>query len=393
MRAKSKLTIKLALCCLALLLLVTVLVACNNYKPAHYDYKVTFNYNVGNSGAKADDMYLGVFEGGLVSIRPGYSDNFSETSITGYYLEGWYKPKLDAAGNLQHDTESGKVLLEENAFDFEHERVYSDITLYANLVKSPRMLFVDAETDAVLKIIDGKRPGESRPRPANSLAPKKEVDGVPYTFMGEYYADKECQTVFNFERFRFGDDDVNVYCQFIEGSWTLVRTAREFLSAMSNGEDIYLLEDIDLSGQRYVSSTYNSEFNGNGHTVSGMTLSYTGLRGAITSRNKPDVGMFQTLLGRSYVHDVTFENVTINVEISSVTGLYGVRMGFFATRAENGARVENVKINGTMYLNNIAKTAVDGGLADVSDFILVNETSSDRIVGCDYSGVKLIYLS
>ena len=76
MTNSRKTTVKIFVIVLALLALVTTLVACNKIGPAHYDYLVTFNYNVGNIEANAPDQQIGLLgENPLVQIWPGYTNS------------------------------------------------------------------------------------------------------------------------------------------------------------------------------------------------------------------------------------------------------------------------------------------------------------------------------
>lgn len=402
MKAKRNFKIKLLVCCLAVLLLATALAACNKYVPDHYDHLVTFCYNLGKEiSGNAPDVYLGLLDpdgnGSLVSIRPGYNTStFSEASIAGYYLEGWYEPLLDKYDKLQYEAD-GRVKLQSKSFDFKNTRVYKDITLYANFVKSPRLVFYDIETGEKVGEVDGIRPGEEMTRPTGSLAPKKTVNGEPYTFMGEYYKNTDREP-FEFDQ-PFGDDDTPVYCEFIKGEWTLVRSARDFNAAINNGQNVYLMADIDFSGQIFSSQNYNGELNGNGHTVSGIKLNYTeNNRSAINTRNQIQVGVFKTLMARAYVHDVKFEDVTIDVDVTKLSTGNGVEhfdsvsIGLFAAEASEGARVENVTVSGTLTCNAYTKQCVEADVIPLDPFIAGN-VNFDRIVNCDYSGVKVIYLS
>ena len=83
-----------------LLLLCAVGTACRGIGDsgeAPYDHLVTFDYNYGNLEANCPTQYLGVRDGGLVSIQPGYSDAFTLYEIKGHYLEGWYTAKTGKA--------------------------------------------------------------------------------------------------------------------------------------------------------------------------------------------------------------------------------------------------------------------------------------------------------
>ncbi len=404
MRAKHNLKIKLLICCLAVIvLLAATLVACNDYEPDHYDYLVTFDYNVGKLSEEIPNLYLGVVDkgnGGLVSIRPGFNDStFSEATITGYYVENWYEAaQIGADGEPVRDENDGRVLLKSEPFDF-HTRITGPLTLYANLKPSPKLRFIDIETGKAVSEIDGIKPGEVCYRPSSGLAPKKVVDGQPYTFMNHYWVDKERSAEFEFAPYVFEDHDVDVYCDFIKGEWTLVGNANELTNALRSRQNIYLLDDIDFSGQTFSSvEFYNAEFNGNGHTVKGISFGRTGSFGpganSITDRRKNNVGIFQSLRSKAYIHDVIFEDVTVEIETSSnYDSIYDLYVGLFAGVAEDGARIENVTVSGTLTCDEYTKSAKDHGNITIKPFIGNILTSEDRIVGCDYSRVEVIYLS
>ena len=387
MKATKRNKIKLLIAALALAtLLAAVLVGCNNHKTDSYAHLVTFNYNLGNEiTGNAPNQYLGVKEdNSLVSIRPGYNDSsFAEASVSGYYLEDWYEAELDAEGNVQLE-EDGRVKLKATPWDFANGRVTKDITLYAKFVKSPRLLFIDIDTGEQVGEIDGKRPGERRNTPSIGFEPTKTVNGVPYTFKKHYYVDKEKTAEFVFP-YTFGTEDQEVYVDFIEGTWTLVSTSGELSSALTNGQNVYLLGDIDCSSIYWNVASYNGEFNGNGYTVSGIKATYAN----INNRNRLETGIFATLMGRAYVHDVTFSDVQFAAYVTQ-EDTFDEYMGFFATTVNAGARVENVTVSGTFTLDALAWDCVESEGVTVSAFIARNNTTTDRIVNCDYSGVILI---
>lgn len=398
MKVKRNFNLKLLLCCLVGIMLLATLVACDKYKPAHYDYLVTFNYNLGDKiSGNAPDVYLGVLDpdkkGSLIGIRPGYnSTSFSEAAISGYYLENWYLPLLDENNELQYDADK-KVILADEPFDFATQKIFGDITLYAKLAPSPRMRFIDAHTGEFVSEIDGKKPGERRSKPSSSLAPKKVSNGKVYTFKGKYYADAELTEEFQFP-YTFKTENIDVYCEFIEGDWALVSTVREFNSAIGNGANIYLMNDIDFEGQTFNSQNYNAELCGNGYALKNISIAYTGRNNLTRFNNGARVGIFPVLMGRSYVHDVVIENAIVEVETNSdYSGILGSCVSFFAAEARDGARIENVTMSGVLVCNQATKEASQSNHIGLDVFIAQNSAKSDQIVNCDYSGVNLIYLS
>ena len=328
---------------LALFVSLTLLGACQT-TTKQYDYLVTFDYNVGNTykqdnslDDRAVQLFLGVSKDSLVGLKPGKRNDFAALSFSGYYCDDkWYLPKLDGEGNVVKD-EDGIVALGEE-WDFETMRVTENITLYANLIQKVEMKFVDSETDEVVKTISDGEPGKVRQRPSTRQQPAKDN----YTFY-EYYLDKECTQVFSWP-YTFGEEDVTVYVKFIKGYWSVVKTAKEFVSAL--GGNIYVDADLDFAAEKVSWSTsemFNAEINGNGHKLSNISISHT------FNRNSVDYcALFGTLGSKANIHDLTFVNVSIDTKVT-LTGDY--KLAMFACAAEAGATATNVSIQGTIACN------------------------------------------
>ena len=340
---KNSKIIPIVILALALFVSLTLLGACQT-TTKKYDYLVTFDYNVGNTykqenslDDRAVQLFLGVSENSLVGLKPGKRNDFAALTFSGYYCDDkWYLPQLDSEGNVVKD-EDGIVALGEE-WDFATMRVTENITLYASLIQKVEMKFVDSETDEVVKTITDGEPGKVRQRPSTRQQPSKEN----YTLY-EYYADKECTQVFSWP-YTFGDEDVTVYVKFIEGYWSIVKTAKEFVSAL--GGNIYVDADLDFAAENVnwsVIEKLNAEINGNGHTLSNISISHT-----FNRNNVAYCALFGTLGEQANIHDVNFTNISVNTTVS-LTGDYNLAM--FACTAQAGAKATNVKVQGTVTCN------------------------------------------
>lgn len=338
------------MCVMAILLLAAGLVACNkkgDKLPDDYRY-VTFDYNVAGleTSSVPQTQYIAVKQGGLVSIRPGFNNRLEEQTVINYYIKSWNVAlATDENGEPEKD-ENGRVKLG-RAWDFATDRVQENITLYANLIKSPVMRFIDADTNEEVSTIDGKRPGTIQRQPSASYAPRKSG----YTFMGSYYADKGCTREFDWTdgnggSFRFGDDDVDVYVKFIEGEWVLVSDLSGLISAFNTGSNIYLLNDIvleeSMQGQSYASNwspnSYNGVFNGNNHTIKNIHVYREASR-----KTNTNFGIFGRLGARAHVYDLKIENATVEVYYADSSAGF-IDVGLFAWQADDNARIENVQV-------------------------------------------------
>lgn len=373
---KTKLSLKLLICVLVIAGLATLLVACNVGGPAHFDHLVTFVYNIGDMGLNAEPQYIGVMKGGLVSIRPGYSHDFKEFEDQGYYLTGWYLPaEVDEEGNPTTD-ENGFVILGEE-WNFKTMRVTRDITLYGKVEKKSMVHFIDRSTgNEVFAEYDiANTPGTVLK--SFVFEPKRENS----TFLGKYYVAPTGKEEFTFP-YTVQDTDINVYVEFLDGEYMLVRNAIGFRSAVASNQNIYLLEDIDFENKAtflWALGTYSGEINGSPdrHTIKNVSRTMTG------AKNNPSnfSALFGTLGAKAYIHDVNFENITLNYTLDISLPSANVFVGLFAWRAQQGARVENVTISG-----NLRYSIPDGTHITCNPFIGENLMNPDDI-NCNYDNV------
>lgn len=310
-----------------------------------YDHLVTFDYNVGNLLGEPDkdedgnvkkavaDQYLGVAANSLVVVQPGNSAGvkFDLSEISGYYIEGWYRAKVDEEGNAVIG-EDGRAELAEK-WDFSADRVDSDITLYAKLLPRPKLSIM---VDGVAQKVFSDLPGRTFSKPSISV----DIPTKPGHTLYGYYNDPNCTDPMEWP-YTFGTEDKIVYTKFEEGVWTFVKDASGFLNALALNENIWLENDIDFSGAKWNGSyNYRGTLNGKEHALTGIACSYDAAPSTGT-----DFALFGTLASTAHIYDLVIEDAQITVS-AMMFGDYRVAMLAHEVRA--GANIENVTVTGKL---------------------------------------------
>lgn len=353
----------------AALLAGLTLAACNSgdeQKP--YDFLVTFNYNVGNLDANCPDQYLGVKSGGKISIQPGYNEAFQLQEVIDHYNDGWFLPQMDADGNPVVG-EDGRVLLDRE-WNFAVDTVSSDITLYANLRVKPSLIVkVDGGEDVIFK----GNPGAVRQRPSAVWEPVKEG----WTFY-DYFVDPEFKTPFSWP-YTFTDENTTIYAKFIEGDWTIVKSAREFADAVGvAGAKVYVDNDLDFSETSWkLVNNFTGTIEGNGHKITGVEYTFN------VTNSRKYFGLFVSIGGSAVIRDIEFVDVktTFNTSFAFPCGA-----SLFADSIADGASIVNVKCSGTLTKGRV----VDGAAYDLFGFC--RDYNRDRIdlTGSDFDEIVVV---
>ncbi len=359
---------KILVTMLTLIVASSFFVACDDEgTEKKYDYLVTFDYNVGNLGEGFESQYLGVKNGSVVAIKPGYSDAYKEAALKGYYIEGWYTAKTDSEGKVMVG-DDGRVVFDKK-WDFERDTVSSDITLYANFVQKATLIITGGDKDVVYNGLAGK----SEKIPDLIDQPKK----AGYTFLG-YYTDETYEEEFAWPYVYQEGETKYVYARFIEGVWDIVSTPEQFTAALSAKKNIYLTADLDFTGKKWASGiTYNGEIAGNGHTITGVSVKIEAVR---TSQQY--AGLFGALGSSAYLHDLTIENVQVSfTDGGFMSPFYKVSM--LSTKLEEGSRLTNVTVSGVL---------TQGSLVPNSAVEYYKVTSNDQgatLTDCNFEGITI----
>ncbi len=305
-----------------------------------------------------------------------------EFGYTGYEFIGWFKTK-NADGTYS------------DPFDFENDTVTKEgITLYASWEReknySYQVVYIDEETsdEVVLgtyKVQEGDAFNDfshyDRKRTGYTSIGYFNEDGTPYDTT--YKHEGESNPV------------KKVYVKYIKGSYVLVSTKEELVKA--NGQNIYLLNDIDLKGAEFQFGTYvKKEIQGNGYSIKNFKVtkdSYGGGKNDVVEDVEDPsikalyISLFK-MLKDSTVNNIKFENVSveINTTYKSIGKIYVAPIVVLSS----GNKITDVEFSGTYKKVNLptgldeenliiasgAACTTDGTTLDGSSF-LFNETLND----------------
>ena len=359
---------KLIVTMLTLIVACSCFVACNDEKSEKkYDHLVTFNYNVGDLGDGFQSQYLGVKDGSLVALKPGDLETYKEASLKGYYIEGWYTAKTDSDGKVIVG-DDGRVVLDEK-WDFAKDTVSENMTLYANFVQQASLIIVGGDKEVPFNGL----PGSTRKEPSSALAPKK----TGYTFLG-YYTDEDYTQEFVWPyTFEAGVTTI-VYARFMEGDWSIVSTADDFILALSAKKNIYVTANLDFTGKKWPTGlNYGGEIAGNGYTFTGINFAIE----ASKSFNS-NFGLFGTLNSTANLHDFTIENAQVSFTDGGFVSVE-YKVALFAWKMEAGAKVTNVTVSGA-----ITKGSMNG--ASAVDFYKGCTNDGGAILtNCNFENITL----
>lgn len=335
-----------------------------------YDYLVTFDYNVSHLGVatNCETQYLGVNDGDLL-IAPGSHDKFKTYEIDNFYNKGWFTAKTDESGNPVKDA-GGKIVLDKQ-WDFENDKVNSNMTLYADYHHNPTLTIkVDGGNDIVVT----RSPGTRFSRPVSINVPEK--DG--YTFI-DYYEDPEFTTKFEFPYMFKEDVTTECYALMLEGTWKIVTNATEFRSALQGNQNMYLapasgeINFVTSSGpimfrENQCNVNYKGKIYGNGCTLSNITIDQ------LTYKNgQKTYSLFGNLSKDVEITDVKFKNLTLTmkgleyVSSSDTELLQSIQVALFANEIADGAKLESIVFE---------DCTLDYGIVSKSDIITYGYYSS-----------------
>ena len=139
----------------------------------------------------------------------------------------------------------------------------------------------------------------------------------------------------------------NVYAQFIEGDWLIVRKATD-LKTIYAGSQIYLLADVDMS-QLGIDSDGYTKWNipedfigiieGNGYTISNLNFKRKGTTATSRPITNYSFGLF-AVVNNATVRNVTFKDCIVTGVVQKTNDEYFY--GFFAGQATGECTFENI---------------------------------------------------
>lgn len=278
----------------------------------------------------------------------------------GFILGGWYKTKTTTDGNTEYS----------DKWDFDTDTVTKDgVTLYAKwespIVYSFDFVYIGEDgaehTVQSYKVNAGNKFGDVYRNDVLTYA-----NGYAgHTAIAVYY-DAEHTKPFDDSVTHPGGEQstaVKLYVDYIEGSYTVVRTAEQLRLARSR--DIYLLDDIDMDGAKLCFDNFNGKtLLGNNHKISNFTVDYSSTRNDLVDLfDDGNKSLCIAIFGnteRATVKDVTFENITVAVDNAYMAGISKIYVAPLAVRAKD-SKFENVKVTGKFGYTKKTANAFDIG--------------------------------
>ena len=324
-----------------------------NYYYAEEGLGKAIFYLEGGSCKNSKDRvsYLYKFDGTIIDTKivdPNVLETNENEKIikSGYHIEGWYRKKIQNSDGTVTYTDK---------WDFENDKMSIDgVTLYAkweiNRVYSYELYYYNELDQEVFLDSYEVQEGEKF---SDKFMDNTTVEG--YTSLG--YLDEEGNPWDDSFVHPGGDSDlaIKIYLNLIEGEYTLVSNARGFRNAISRGQNIYLLNNIDYDGDEICFDNYSGIIKGNGYKVSNLVIDYDdsrgGLKGPLDDLSLSSDHLYVSLffeLKDTVIENISFENISVDVNTSNSRIKY-IILAPLAIKASN-VELKNVQFTGSIVI-------------------------------------------
>lgn len=418
----------------ALLLLSLMLTACqvetpyDKYDREGYTVSVKFDANGGAfttnttvivDTANPDNLSVGA-DGmkELPLISPSDPARGSGNAFTpiksGYFLAGWYSTRtevtdgagnaLDIDGNIAAEsgkeiayTYSGKWDFASDRLDIDPNKTYTSkepvLTLYAAWVPEFSFEFYtkDGKTLVGTTTVNPTLSSEIQLPKWNLDTGKLEYNGIPQLAgktLVSIYEDKDGEAitayrlthtgVFNPADASYENNVMKLYCEYAEGSWYRISTAKQFQNLAAANGCYYIEADLNFEGKwtNAFNNMFSGKIYGNGHKFTGISQRQT-----TKGRNN---GLFGQISKDAVIKDLTIENANYTVAQGSSTA--GATFGLFAGAVTEGAVITNVAINSstvTIEVSNSITFPADYSFGKVAGL-------GYEYTGIDFGGIDIV---
>lgn len=379
---------KALLIVLTLIFCVALLVGCSAKEPT-YDgcHKVIFELEGGlyRNSDKAVEYFYDIPEGKSCKIRSIEDFDSNKTlSKIGYVLDGWYRTRTE------QEVDGETVVTYSDKWDFDNDTISgSDTTTLYACWKSPIVhsyeLYVFHDKDVLLgtyEAVFGAAFNDMFNYATNS-------ENAPFGYTFLEYVDENGEDWATHGRTHTDEtkgEVIKVYAKYIKGDYQLITKASDF-ATLDSAKNVYLTCDIDFSQaeERYRSISFgnfvNRVFEGNGHTLSNFSISYT-VGSLISDSEEGGQSLHVSLFGNgkgSTIKNVNFENVTVDIDWgnSKTDRIYVAPLFTTATNCV----VENVHVDLTVSVTLLPDkvadiTLFDGVFGKTTETNTVDATSS-----------------
>ncbi len=335
-----------------LLMMLVLLTACGGGEDEYEGLvKVTYYLEGGTYQNSVDPVtHYYDFEAGTENkIKDPTDLSNKNVERPGYTLEGWYARKNGTGDSATYS----------DKWDFEKNKVTDKgVTLYAKWEKNINYTFDlyykdkngnDIALEKGIKV-DAGQPVTSA---FVSLAENTMI-GNDLTPLGQWTDAAGNAWNIDTDVHPGGETDTNIrlYAKYIDGKYTVVRTAKDLAKAV--GGNIYLMNDIDFAGGAFGGfGDYTGVLLGNGYKIRNFTLTYTADKNSIKPDTSIDaeganllqISLFESLTGAT-IQDVAFENYTVEISLGMMFGTTKIVVAPFAMKMSD-TTLANVTVTGS----------------------------------------------
>ena len=159
--------------------------------------------------------------------------------------------------------------------------------------------------------------------------------------------------------------------------YTWVTTASELKTALANAtadSKIMLGADIDLTGETWSNVEFRGIFDGNYHTLSGLTRQVTGSNGY-------GYGFFESIMGDAEVKNLTLDSFTIIVNATIGTGT--LKAGILAGSVGAQAKIDNITVNNSYVKVEDDSISYVGGLVGQTTTTFYGSITNSKVINTD----------
>lgn len=348
-----------------------ILSACESHtlesEKDRYDLTVDITYHAnGGEFNNNDNKALICYQDGSYALNLG-SDNIIYGDIILKYdkhsLVGWYYAETDSDGNvIYEDEKKGLVKLSDQKFDFTKPLEKGDVIhigakwladtkleiLLANESVISNELTYNGITyksgDVVSSYqfdVSGKVSKPSRDPMTNKR------NGPEGYVLAEYYYDIDCTKIVEWPvESSEENENVQIYAKYLSDEWTVIDNQTglyQMFTVANNTGKFFIKNDINASSEQIKNVeniVFSGEIRGNGYTITGLTVRN------VSVGEGGHASLFGTITKDAKISDLTIKDFKVEYTNSTQPTNASISASFLAKEIQDGATIENLKIDG-----------------------------------------------
>lgn len=209
------------------------------------------------------------------------------------------------------------------------------------------------------------------------------LKGKKFTFSAAY-EDEACtrlidgsavhEGTFDKKTFTAENSVKNIYVVYDPFEKYLIETPKQFYGYAGQNVHFVLMNDLDFTGQSWPSVFSGGKFNGEIVSSEGNTFKISNVSATVNGATYG--GLFASVGADAVIKNVTFENVTVNLDSSPRFSYY---YGFFSGGIDEKAKISGVTVGGILNI----------GALTVTDEYQINVFAIGNTQGITNTGIKL----